>query len=296
LSAKETLKLKPWEEMRIIGFKLDDLIRDQIHDVEVLAADISYPNHNVLYEIGYAIAVGKPVIPSVNVAIEKSIERVQKIGLFDTIGWATYVNADELSSKLRDWNDVSWRNRYRRRRDHAQPLFILDALKKTDFRNYIFHAVENSQVNYRKFDPAEIPRLTAAQAIAEVSSSAGVIIPIISDALVDSYLHNLRAAFLLGLSHGYEIEALAIQYENSPAPLDYRDFITNSTFRKETENHVERYCAETLIWNQRLSGRDKQVSAGILSKIDIGSPAAENETQQLRYYFIAARSTRSSAI
>jgi hypothetical protein len=286
LSAKETLKLKPWEEMRIIGFKLDDLIRDQIHDVEVLAADISYPNHNVLYEIGYAIAVGKPVIPTVNVAIEKSIERVQKIGLFDTIGWATYVNADELSSKLRDWNDVSWRNRYTRRRDHGQPLFILDALKKTDFRNYIFHAVENSQVNYRKFDPAEIPRLTAAQAIAEVSSSAGVIIPIISDALVDSYLHNLRAAFLLGLSHGYEIEALAIQYENSPAPLDYRDFITNSTFRKETENHVERYCAETLIWNQRLSGRDKQVSAGILSKIDIGSPAAENETQQLRYYFI----------
>jgi hypothetical protein len=178
LSAKETLKLKPWEEMRIIGFKLDDLIRDQIHDVEVLAADISYPNHNVLYEIGYAIAVGKPVIPTVNVAIEKSIERVQKIGLFDTIGWATYVNADELSSKLRDWNDVSWRNRYTRRRDHGQPLFILDALKKTDFRNYIFHAVENSQVNYRKFDPAEIPRLTAAQAIAEVSSSAGVIIPI----------------------------------------------------------------------------------------------------------------------
>ena len=35
MSAKETLKLKPWEEMRIIGFKLDDLIRDQIHDVEL---------------------------------------------------------------------------------------------------------------------------------------------------------------------------------------------------------------------------------------------------------------------
>ena len=168
------LKLKPWQKVRIIGFKLDDLIRQQIHDADVLAADITYPNHNVFYEIGYAIAAGKPVVPSVNVAIEKSIDGIQKIGLFDTIGWVTYVNSDELSAKLNDWNDISWRNRYTRRRDYAQPLFILDTLKKTDFRNHIFHAVENSHVHYRKFYLRKFPRLTAAEAIADVSSSAGV--------------------------------------------------------------------------------------------------------------------------
>jgi hypothetical protein len=41
----------------------------------------------VLYEIGYAIAVGKPVIPTVNIAIAKAVKRIQQIGLFDTIGW-----------------------------------------------------------------------------------------------------------------------------------------------------------------------------------------------------------------
>src|SRR5216683_6522857 len=87
LSDRGDLKLKPWQKVRTIGFKLDDLIRDQIRDADVLAADITYPNHNVFYEIGYAIAVGKPVIPTVNVAIERSIEGVQKLGLFDTIGW-----------------------------------------------------------------------------------------------------------------------------------------------------------------------------------------------------------------
>lgn len=285
-SAHEDLRLKPWQMMRVIGFKLDDLIRDQIHEADVLAADITYPNHNVFYEIGYAIASGKPVIPTVNVAVEKSIANIQKIGLFDTIGWAEYVNAEDLSSKLRAWNDVSWRNRYTRRRDHAQPLFVLDTLKKTDFRNHIFHAVENSHVNFRKFDPEDTPRLTAAQAIAEISSSAGVIIQLIKDDLVDAHRHNLRAAFLLGLSHGYEIETLAIQYEDGPVPLDYRDFITNSTYRKETENHVEKYCAETLVWNQQLADRDRQMPAGILSQIDLGSPTAENETQHLGLYFV----------
>jgi Cdc6-like AAA superfamily ATPase len=286
LTAKQGLLIKPWREMRIIGFKLDKLVRDQIRDADLLAADITIPNHNVLYEIGYAIAIGKPVVPTVNTAIEKSVEGIQRIGLFDTIGWAPYDNASELAHKLGQWNDVSWRNQYSRRRNHSQPLFILDTLKKTDFRNHIFHAVDNSQVNYRKFDPDEIPRLTAAQAIAEVSSSAGVIVPILSDQIVDHYLHNLRAAFILGLAHGYGTEALAIQYENGPAPLDYRDFITNSTYRKETENHVERFCAETLIWNQRLSDRDRQAPAGLLGQIDLGSPAAENEMQQLGYYFV----------
>jgi hypothetical protein len=91
---------------------------------------------------------------------------------------------------------------------------------KTDFRNQIFHAVENSQVQFRTFNPTEIPRLTAAQAIAEVSSSAGVIVPFISDELIDAERNNLRASFILGLCHRFEVEAMAIQYDNRPAPVD----------------------------------------------------------------------------
>jgi hypothetical protein len=251
LSKSDDVQLKPWQKLTIVGFKIDDLIREQIHDVQFLVADITYPNYNVLYEIGYAIAVGKPVILTVNVAIAKAVKRIQQIGLFDTIGWATYSNAGEILEKLHTWKDISWTGKYLRRKDHGQPLFILDVLKKTDFRNHIFHAVENSHVKYRSFDPEEMPRLTAAQAISEVSTSAGVIVPIIDNELVDFENHNLRGAFILGLSHGFGLEPLAIQYGNAPAPLDYRDYITNSTFRRETESHVEKYCADTLVFGTR---------------------------------------------
>lgn len=286
LSKSEQLALKPWQKMQIFGFKLDDLIRDEITEADALVGDITHPNPNVFYELGFAIAKGKPIIPTVNAALEGSVQRVQALGLFDNVGWLSYSNAEELSNKLRQWEQVGWTSRYTRRRDHEQPLFILDTLMKTDFRNHIIHAVDNSQVQYRKFDPADIPRLTAAQALAEVSASAGVIIPLIHPEIIDADRHNLRAAFLLGLCHGYEIEPLAIQYEHTPAPTDYRDFIRNSTVRFETEKHVAGYCAETLIWNQRSSARDRQPSPGILSEIDLGSPAAENETQQLNFYFV----------
>jgi hypothetical protein len=285
-SATSRLSIKPWKKMRIVGLKLDNLIRDEIRSADLLLADVTYPNFNVYYEMGYAAAVGKPVIPTLNIAVERAAKQVSELGLFDTIGWATYANSDELSEKLEDWQSIAWTTKYRRAKDHSQPLFLLDCLKKTDFRNHIVAAIENSHVRHRAYDPSEVPRLTAAQSIADISASAGCIIPILSNDIVDAERHNLRAAFLLGLAHGFDMEALAIQYGNGPSPTDYRDFITNSTFRKETFNHVEAYCGQTLIRNQEISARSSRNELGLLGQIDLGSPVAEYETQQLNAYFV----------
>ncbi len=272
--------------MNILGFKLDDLIRDEITNADVLLADITYPNHNVLYEIGFAMASGKPVLPTVNTAIRAAHSNVSGLGLFDTTGYAGYANSDDLAERISNWDAESWVNRFSLKRDYSQPLFILDTVKKTDFRNWIFHAVDESEVNYRQFDPAEVPRLTAAQAFSDVSSSSGVIIPLLSSDLVDSERHNLRAAFVLGLAHGNKIEALVIQYDSGPVPLDYRDFVRNSTSRIETLRHVSEYCQETLILNQRPTSKAARKNTGILGDIDLGSPAAENESLQLSQYFV----------
>lgn len=272
--------------MKIVGLKIDALIREEIDKADVLIADVTYPNFNVYYEMGYAAAKERPVLPTVNIAIEKSVQRLNENGLFDTIGWATYANSEELFGKIHEWPNAAWSSNYRRPKDHSQPLFLLDCLQKTDFRNHIVSAIENSQVHYRAFDPSQVPRLTAAQAISDVSASAGVILPILSNEIVDSERHNLRAAFLLGAAHGFSLEVLAIQHGNGPAPADYRDFITNTTFRLETNKHVEEYCAKTLIRNQQVAARSARSDLGLLGQIDLGSPVAEYETEQLNSYFI----------
>jgi hypothetical protein len=281
-----SFEIRSWKAMRIIGLKIDDLIREQIEDANLLIADVTYPNFNVYYEMGYAIAKGKPVLPTVNTSVERAVQRITQDGLYDNIGWLTYNNSQELSSKLSDWRNVAWVNRYVRQKDHAQPLFFLDCAKKTDFRNHIVQGIEDSQVKFRSFDPEVTYRFTASQSISDISASAGVILPILSEEIVDHARHNLRAAFMLGLSHGYGIEALVIQFGNGPAPLDYRDFVTNSTFRGETVKHVAEYCAKTLVWNQASSARSSRNELGILGQIDLGSPTAENEVAHLDEYFV----------
>jgi hypothetical protein len=285
-NSNSKISIRLWEKINILGFKLDDLIREEIAEADVLVADITHPNYNVLYELGYAMAAGKPVLPTVNTAILSARANVTSLGLFDTTGYAGYTNADDLLAQIQNWSAQSWVNKYVLKRDYAQPLFVLDTIIKTDFRNWIFHAIEESEVNFRTFDPAEVPRLTAAQALSDVSSSAGVLIPLLSPEIVDAEKHNLRAAFVLGLSHGFNIETLVIQYENGPVPLDYRDFVRNSASRIETLRHVAEFCQETLVKNQRPATRVGRARGNILGDIDLGSSAAENESQQLAQYFV----------
>lgn len=286
LSETKNAKLYPWPVMDIYGLKIDSLIRDSLDNSKGLLADITLPSFNVYYEIGYALASKKPVVLSVNTSFQNARGNVSLTGLFDNIGFIEYTNADQLSNKLDIWSQKCWIHSYDKDKDHAQPLFILDTLKKTDFRQYIFEEVGNQKVNYRTFDPEEVPRLTADHAIAQVSASSGCIIPLLARDIVDFEKHNLRAAFLAGLCHGYGIEPLIIQYDSQPAPLDYRDFVTNTNSRIETQRHVQDYCKSVLIKNQEYTFSHKRFDLGLLHQIDLGSSAAENESLSLSQYFI----------
>jgi hypothetical protein len=287
-SARTThdLIITPWSKLNIIGLKLDDLIRERIAGADFLIADVTHPNFNVYYEIGYAVGREKPFVLSMNYSVEKASENVNLTGLFDTIGQLRYQNSTELVAQLANLDAFAWANEYFKDKDHTQPLFLLDALRKTNFRNYITQTIANSLVQKRHFDPEETSRLSITSAIGDVSASAGVIIPLISTQIDDWQRHNLRAAFLAGISHGLEIEPLIIQYEDAPAPVDYKDYIDTTRIRREVEQSVSEYCQETLVKNQRRASFSRRARTTILTEIDIGSSSAENESNKLASYFI----------
>lgn len=286
VDAQKKLVITPWPKLRIHGLKFDDLIRERIRGSDLFLADVSYPNFNVYYEIGFAIAAQKPFLPLVNYAVEKANANVGLLGIFDTVGQIRYQNAEELARLLEEEKTETWTNHYLHDKDHSQPLFILDTLPKIDFRNYIVQAVTNSSVKSRAFDPEETPRLSLPTALRDISSSVGVILPLLSQEIVDWEKHNLRAAFLAGLSHGFGIETLIIQYEDKPAPLDYRDMMETTRTRREVQQCVEEYCQAVLVRNQTASPVGIRTSDSILDSIDIGASAAEKEFQNLGNYFV----------
>jgi hypothetical protein len=206
------LIITPWPELNIIGLKLDNLIRERIAGADFLIADVTYPNFNVYYEIGYAVGREKPFVLCVNYSVEKANDNVNMTGLLDTIGQLRYQNSKELIRQFASLDAQAWANEYFKDKDHTQPLFLLDTLRKTNFRNYVAQSIANSLVEYRHFDPEETSRLSITSAIGDVSASAGAIIPLISTQIDDWQRHNLRAAFLSGVCHGMEIEPLILHF------------------------------------------------------------------------------------
>src|SRR2546421_3340226 len=51
----DDLIITPWSKLNIIGLKLDELIRERLAGADFILADVTYPNFNVYYEIGYAV-------------------------------------------------------------------------------------------------------------------------------------------------------------------------------------------------------------------------------------------------
>jgi len=143
------LGITPWEMLPIVGLKIDRLVRERISDAAFLIADITFPNFNVYYEAGYCFGSKKPVVPTANRAYSASTTNVYLTGIFDTLGILYYENANELRDKLPAWQLEDHISGLFQPKDHSQPLFLLDTLRKIDFRNWIVGSIANASVNVR---------------------------------------------------------------------------------------------------------------------------------------------------
>ena len=277
-----------WPEMGVFGQNIPDEVRKNIRSAAALVFDITRPNQNVFYEAGFAIGLGKPVAPVVNASFRDALNDVQRDGLFDNIGYRAYENSTELSDILSNLPSVSLLELYGRDFDAQQPLFILDTFRKTDFRNAVVSAVKASKVHFRSFDPVEVPRLSTVTVVNQLTASSGIVLPILGDHIEDAARHNLRAAFLAGISHGLGRHTLLVQNKRTEGvgPADYRDMIKPVTDDRNTADLVADFAQTAFLAGQSIKSRSTRTTRSALQQLTLGSSAAENEFRTLANYFV----------
>lgn len=252
-----------------------------------LIADVTVTNPNVYYEIGFAIGRGIPILPTVNRSHAQAVRRVQSEGYFDNIKFETYENLEELAEVIARYNGAPLLDVYSRDLNASQPVFVLDSISKTDFRNSVFNTIKNAGVFFRTFDPVETPRFSTVKIISEATSSAGAVIPFLASHIEDAERHNLRGSFLAGLMHGLSRPALLIQYADGPIPLDYREDVVTSPDLPAVSRVVERFSTEALRRLQTRPSRSRtRTQRTPIQKLWLGASAAENEFRALSQYFL----------
>ena len=287
-SSASHLAIKPWSALDIFGASIPDEVRTAIEDSDVLLCDITVPNLNVYYEIGFAIGSGIPVGPFLNIAHNGVQRIINKDGIFDNILYKRYENAEELAQALVHLPNIKLLELYERPINYKQPIFILDTYRKTDLRNAIVSALEASKVFYRSFDPVEMPRLSTVSIIADITSSSGVIVPVLGPTSYDADRHNLRGAFIAGLSHGLGRETLLLQMHDADLqpPADYGNNIVFVRDPSRVAEFVGEFSKAALLASQSISPRNKTGKRSDLQKLTLGASAAENEFRDLEEYFV----------
>ena len=122
--SSQSLHLQIWPQLDAFGSNIPDEIRKKIRDADVLVCDITRPNQNVYYEIGFAIGTGKAIAPVVNVSFANSTSELRKDGLFDNIAYSTYENSRQLHDILQNLPDTCLAELYAKSLNREQPLFL----------------------------------------------------------------------------------------------------------------------------------------------------------------------------
>lgn len=276
--------LECWEKNDISGIPIIYPIISKISECTFLAADITYLNENVAYEIGFAIGSKKRCILFFNSTERGDIDLASDIGIFDTLGYERYdtsVTLSELLLSRNDFNPLEITQTINRQ----QPLYVVEPNVKNEFHLKLMSRTKKARLRYRSFNPDEDVRLSALDAIKHVSESSGVITPLFPANHKKSREHNIRAMFVAGISAALDVPTLIIHKHDYTPPLDVRDVTKKYKSEDDIVDAVHEFSLEVTDYLQRTKDGGTRVKTQ-LTDLSIGDPTAENEMTTLGNYYL----------
>jgi hypothetical protein len=278
------LYVRLWSALDIPGKFIAAEITNAIDDSDLLAADVTYLNFNVLYEIGFAIGRGKRIVLTKNRSVAPDPDAAE-VGIVDTLGYLDYSNSDELAAKLCSLGEGAPLPTATTKLT-AAPVYVNQGRHRTDSEAKIVSGIKKLGLKFRSFDPNETLRLSAFDAIEGVTQSFGVVVHFIPNEMEGARVHNLRAAFIAGLADGLEVHTCFIQSGETPVPLDVRDFVNICTHPAQTTEALSRFQLEVMESLQTREAPNGSKDAGLFQTLHLGARSAENEMSELGAYYL----------
>lgn len=278
--------VKTWKSMDIAGNFLGTSVLKEIESRDGLNADITRLNFNVTYEIGYAIGKHKRLVLIRNRALKSDVNNIFELGIFDTLGYLEYENTEELTQIIMEQAGANPKIFDPTKINLRAPVYLLEPKHKTDAFTRVRSRIKRARLFYRSFDPYEQPRLSADEAIEQVSTSAGILLLLLSEENPDAKLNNMRAAFIAGLAHGMEKVTTILQEGKGPVPLDYRDLVVNFRHLHQINSAVAEFAIDTTEALQAPSPLKTARKRRFLEAVSLGSSSAENEFRELSSYYL----------
>ncbi len=297
------VRIRTWSQISIAGKVVIDQVLRAISDAELFACDLTYPNPNVLFELGYAIGKLKRIWISLDGAVTTYRETFRQLtSTLIPAGYITYSNRNHLAEQFhstKPWTDLD-ENLLgsgfdpRGNRSPQPALYYLKQPFDSDESLALTRMLEASMFSEQLLvdDPKENPSPSLNWCAEKIRDADAVVVHLLSPDHDGNLYHNLRCAFTAGLGYAmHEKNVLMLAPSPYEAPLDYRGLLRVHDTATECGNIVANWLSEV---EPRLpKKRPRQATATSYNKpeleladLHIGEPVAEHEEGSLETYFI----------
>ena len=275
-----------WRDLHTTGQIIFCEICKASRFAECVVADVTTLNFNLMFEIGFALGLGIPVIPVRDTTIGCDRVDFNRLALLDVIGYVDFQNAEDLVVKLRSRLPGQAVPLPPAALAHDRPLFVMKAAINTEGEVRLMSVLKKSPLRFKTYDPIETPRLSLQEARRDVLCSFGVIAHLLSPDRDGARVHNARCAFVAGIAVAAGKRVLLLQEGTVAQPIDYRQIVHSYETADQIPRRVEPLIRHLLEQLQEVSRASIRVPKRLLERLDLGDVAAENEIRQLRSYFV----------
>lgn len=277
---------RSWKQLDIPGQIIFCEICKALRFVKLVVADVTTLNFNLLFEIGYAIGLGLPVLPIRDTSYVRDSRVFDELGLLATLGYIDYANSEALAKAVAERiGDASLFPNYLAP-NSEQPLYLVRSHIQSEGMVRLMSVLKKSGLRFRTFDPQETSRLSLHEAYKGICSSYGVIAHLVDPNRIGALAHNARCAFLAGMAMAMGKHTLMLQENRTEQPIDYRDVIRTYTKAPDIPDLVIPLIRSVVEMLQEKRFVAVALPLKQLEKVDLGDLAAENEIGALRTYFV----------
>ena len=288
-----------WRDTSVGGRLVIGTICDEIRAREAFIADVTGLNPNVLFELGFAIALRKRIWLLLEPNIERAKLDFERFQLLTTIGYWPYSNSLDIIKGF--YRDEPYKtldqNLYKELvQSTATPakkdaLLYLKPDVDTEATIAIVRSVANGKVPSVIDDPKEVRVQPFSWYVQQATAAFAVVCHLLSTDYKNWELHNAKHALVAGLAHGLGRHLLMLAHEPYSSPIDYRDLLRKHGTAANAISILSSWLDPLVETRERRVAEQEHYerearAQGELRNIGIGDPIAEFESNQLTEYFV----------
>lgn len=288
---------KSWEDYRKTTAINKDIL-SAIDRCEVLVADLTYFNHNVLFELGYAIAKNKKILILLNERYQLdnnlgTAGKKYKSFTLQNVRYIPFTNFkgihEALQSKIFEGDLLNSLVNVKNIKAGSNDIFYIESKipnqASLDLTIMIQEFKEEKKLLLISDDSTEVKYQTLKWYLQNLIQAKVTIIHFLGEKIENSFIENAQNSLFAGLACGRGCEVLLLAPAKYDPPLDYHDILMQYTSSDGLVDTVIDWLSSMFknIVSNNVVLEEHETN---LIKLGIGCDIAENESQALLNYFV----------